>query len=76
MGKRKNSQKSVKFIVTNCKDRFRLQITTTCIQISGAGAWRCSVKKVFLKISQNSQENTYARVAFSFGQSSIISKVE
>ena len=25
---------------------------------------RCSVKKVFLKISQNSQENTCARVSF------------
>ena len=25
---------------------------------------RCSVKKVFLKISQNSQENTRARVSF------------
>ena len=24
----------------------------------------CSVKKVFLEISQNSQENTYARVSF------------
>ena len=26
-----------------------------------AVAQRCSVKKVFLEISQNSQENTYAR---------------
>ena len=26
---------------------------------------RCSVKKVFLKILQNSQENAYARVSFS-----------
>ena len=25
---------------------------------------RCSVKKVFIEISQNSQENTYARVCF------------
>ena len=25
---------------------------------------RCSVKKVFLKISQNSQKNTFARVSF------------
>ena len=25
---------------------------------------RCSIKKVFLEISQNSQENTYARVSF------------
>ena len=29
--KHENSQKSVKFIVTNCKDRFKLSITTTCI---------------------------------------------
>ena len=28
-----------------------------------AVAWRCSVKKVFLKISQNSQENTCTRVS-------------
>ena len=28
--KHENSQKSVKFIVTNCKDRFKLSITTTC----------------------------------------------
>ena len=27
-------------------------------------AQRCSVKKVFLEISQNSQENTCARVSF------------
>ena len=26
--------------------------------------WRCSIKKLFLKISQNSQENTCARVSF------------
>ena len=31
---------------------------------SGAVARRCSVKKVFLEISQNSQENTFARVSF------------
>ena len=30
----------------------------------GAVAQRCSVKKVFLQISQNSQENTCARVSF------------
>ena len=29
-----------------------------------AVVWRCSVKKVFFQISQNSQENTCARVSF------------
>ena len=29
-----------------------------------AVAKKCSVKKVFLEISQNSQENTYARISF------------
>ena len=29
-----------------------------------AVAWRCSVKKMFLKISQNSQENTCAKASF------------
>ena len=29
-----------------------------------AVVWKCSVKKEFLEISQNSLENTYARVSF------------
>ena len=29
-----------------------------------AVVWRCSVEKLLLEISQNSQENTYARVSF------------
>ena len=35
---------------------------------------RSSVKNVFLNISQNSQENIYARVSLSLGLSSVISK--
>ena len=34
------------------------------VPVSEAAFWRCSRKKVFLKISQNSQENTYVRVSF------------
>ena len=34
------------------------------LQTPEAIAQRCSVKKVFLEILQNSQENTYARVSF------------
>ena len=34
------------------------------VQIAKAVAWKCSVKMVFLKISQTSQENTFARVSF------------
>ena len=75
MGQRENSQKSVKFIITNCKDRLNLQITTTCIGILEAVALKCSVKNVLLKISHNLHENTYARVSFSFELSSVISKV-
>ena len=47
-----------------------LKIGTLCLQRtynfihSEAVVQRCSVKKVFLKISQNSQENTGARVFF------------
>ena len=33
------------------------------------------MKNVFLKISQNLQQNTYARVSFSLGLYSVISKV-
>ena len=39
-------------------------ITNYWNQSIKAVAWRCSVKKVFLEISQNSQENTSARVSF------------
>ena len=34
------------------------------MQISEAVAQRCSVKKVSLEISQNSQENTCVRISF------------
>ena len=34
------------------------------IKKTEAVVWRCSVKKVFLKISQNSREKTYSRVSF------------
>ena len=33
-------------------------------KLTEAVTQRCSVKKVFLEISQNSQENTSARVSF------------
>ena len=33
-------------------------------QFSEEIVWRCSLKKIFLKISRNSQENTCARVYF------------
>ena len=33
-------------------------------KITDAVARKCSVKKVFLEVSQNSQENTSARVSF------------
>ena len=41
------------------KDSLEIQSATT-----DAVAQRCSVKKVFLEISQNSQENACARVSF------------
>ena len=34
------------------------------LQNSQAVVWRCSVKKVFLELSQNSQESTCARASF------------
>ena len=39
-------------------------IQVECIKFAEAVVRRCSVKKVFLEISQNSQENTSARVSF------------
>ena len=47
--------------------RWILEITETQKQPSRkteAVIWRCSAKKVFQKISQNSRENTCARVSF------------
>ena len=47
-----------------------LKIGAICLQIiynfinTEAVVQRCSLKKVFLEISQNSQENTCARVSF------------
>ena len=41
-----------------------LEKLKNCILNTEVVAWRCSVKKVFLEISENSQENTCARVSF------------
>ena len=41
-----------------------LRNTDLVLQLMEAVVRRCSVKKVFLEISQNSQENTCARVSF------------
>ena len=50
----KNGLKETQFH-TNVPHIFNLSEVTTR---------RCSVKKVFLKILQNSQENTFARISF------------
>ena len=47
------SEKLTKFV-------FQMKLHTLASEV---GVWRCSIKKVFLKISQNSQEITCARVA-------------
>ena len=41
-----------------------LHFPTMAIKKTEAVVWRCSVKNVFLKISQNSLEKTYSRVSF------------
>ena len=41
-----------------------IKISRDVLRISEAVAKRCFVKKLFLKTSQNSQENTFARVSF------------
>ena len=45
------------------KERYII-LTTVYREELEAVAQRCSVKKVFLEISQNSQENTCARIFF------------
>ena len=44
---------------------WKSKILTGVLENSEAVVQRCSLKKVFLKISQNSQENTCTRVSFS-----------
>ena len=46
------------------QDSTVLKTTLKCCQHSEAVVQRCSVKKVFLEISQNSQQNTCARASF------------
>ena len=46
------------------KVSLNLKIKIVVLVLAEAVAQRCSVKKVFLEISQNSQENTCARASF------------
>ena len=55
------------FVIITKKSSLFYYYFTNTIMISSimfCVAQRCSVKKLFLKISQNSQENTCARVSF------------
>ena len=47
-----------------CHNRFLIGVIHIHVWKWEAVTWRCSAKKRFLKISQNSQENTCARVSF------------
>ena len=54
---------------TNCQNSFTIfEQTETVVQ-------RCSIKKVFLKILPNSQENTCVRVYFSFIKKETLTEV-
>ena len=53
-----------KELIYNINNRFSNKLGFfSNLNVSEAVAQRCSVKRVFLKISQNSQENTCARVS-------------
>ena len=53
-----------KELIYNINNRFLNKLGFfSNLNVSEAVAQRCSVKRVFLKISQNSQENTCARVS-------------
>ena len=50
-----------------CRFDFRFMISLffwIVHRFARSSHWRCSIKKVFLEISQNSQENTSTRVSF------------
>ena len=71
MDQTENSEEITKFIVTNCLSIVKFVKRNKLLNAQFIDF----VKKVFLKILQNSQENTYAKVLFPFGLFSIISKV-
>ena len=54
------------FLIRSKKKKKKKKLVTQFpkSQKTEAAAQRCSVKKVFLEISQSSQENTCARVSF------------
>ena len=53
-----------------------LEAMTSLVILSiKAAVLRCSVKKVFLEIPQNSQENTCARVPFNFIKKETLAQV-
>ena len=54
-----NSRKQC-FSINNVKSTFKERISG----VSTSSHQRCSVKKVFLEVSRNSQENTCSRVSF------------
>ena len=63
MGKfKKTEYNPICMVFTEAFLIFRIPHST--VLITKAGIQRCFVKKVFLEILQNSQENTCARVSF------------
>ena len=56
------------FIVTGSVNHKKVKqfcrINENMMSTTEAVIWKCSIEKVFLEISQNSQENTCARVSF------------
>ena len=66
MSKDTNSRKVINFTPYLSADPFRVPFKQqeSFKQYPQAVVLRCSVKKLFLEISENSQENTCARVSF------------
>ena len=56
---------NIHFPKNNKNGKFKVFVFIRALtHITEAVVRRCSVEKVFIEISQNSQENTYARVSF------------
>ena len=58
---------NIKFLLKKAYEILKHQGNVRCRIVSSgteAVVWRCSVKKVFLEISQNSPENSCARASF------------
>ena len=60
----KNNDDTIEISISDCRNLLNIATKQPFLVLNIEATTRCSVKKVFLKISQNSKENTCAKVSF------------